>query len=351
MPTNCPTLPDKVVRSTWWQYHGYDNVCTSFNLFDWLHLEFRFRLKIVDIPGGKCDSSVNWICSDDFLHATLTISHQTNIKHHPPHPNSNESGSRVHLNATFLSIGPNLDCTCIRQPQTFTRLWSASVKILKITTNQLVNIWQINMPSPAKQTSLSHRLSLDTAVPSDQPTWPDRPSVSPITPTSSQGQDHQPQVATDDDNSSQILSLDENPDAIALRNAISILQIQRQQSIKDIQTLDRLKNAALQDPQGFLANLKDNKLSQPARPGLDIDAQDSSTSKFPPIPTPQNIVRSPPINWDKYHVVGPSLDKLHAQQQRFPGITDAQIQRSGHPPKHVIAAPYRPGIDRLDEKK
>ena len=207
------------------------------------------------------------------------------------------------------------------------------------------------MPSPAKQTSPSHGLSLDTAIPSDQPTWPDRPSVSPITPTSSQAQDHHPQHATDDDdNLSQTLSLDENPDAIALRNAISILQIQRQQSIKDIQTLDRLKNAALQDPQGFLADLKDNKLSQPSRPGLEIDIQDSSTSKFPSIPPPQNIVRSPPINWDKYHVVGASLDKLHAQQQRFPGITDAQIQRSGHPPKHVIAAPYRPGIDRLDEK-
>ena len=159
------------------------------------------------------------------------------------------------------------------------------------------------------------------------------------------------------DQAGQLLSLDENADAIALRNAISILQIQRQQSIKDIQSLERLRQAALDDPQGFLSDLKDNKLTRPARTGVDVDDEDSGDgdadpdrSKFGTIPASQNVVRCPPVNWDKYHVVGESLDRLHEQQRNFPGVTDEQIRRSGHPPKHMIAAPYRPGIDRLEEK-
>lgn len=162
------------------------------------------------------------------------------------------------------------------------------------------------------------------------------------------------------------LNLTENPDAIALSAAISILQIQRQQTITDIQTLNQLKTAALHDPQGFLTDLKDKKLARSSQPGLDLDvdvavadpdqseSQDPTSpprkSAFPPIPLAQSIIRTPPINWEKYHIVGPSLDRLHTQQQRYPGITDAQIQQSGHPPKHEIAAPYRPGIDRLEEK-
>jgi hypothetical protein len=229
---------------------------------------------------------------------------------------------------------------------------------------------ELTMPPPVTPTSSSHGLSLNTSTVSDHSKWPDRPSVSPITPTSTpadlQVEDHrqnQPSASaevTEDNLAPQPLRLDENSDAIALRNAISILQIQRQQSIKDIQSLERLKQAALHDPQGFLADLKNNKLAQPSRPGVDVDDEDSADedggselanrSKFGTIPKAQNVVRCPPVNWDKYHIVGESLDRLHEQQRRYPGVTEEQIQCSGHPPKHEIAAPYRPGIDRLDEK-
>lgn len=158
----------------------------------------------------------------------------------------------------------------------------------------------------------------------------------------------------------QPLSLDENPDAIALRNAISILQIQRQQSIRDIQALDHLRQAALEDPQGFVSDLRDSKFARTPRTGVDVDYEDrededaqpdlNGRSKFGTIPAVQKVVRCPPINWDKYHVVGESLDRLHERQRNFPGVTEEQIQRSGHPLKHTIAAPYRPGIDKLEEK-
>ncbi|CAK7272977.1 hypothetical protein SEPCBS119000_005408 [Sporothrix epigloea] len=38
------------------------------------------------------------------------------------------------------------------------------------------------------------------------------------------------------------------------------------------------------------------------------------------LPQPQNIVRMPPINWNKYAVVGEGLEKLHADQIRRPPV-------------------------------
>ncbi|KAK2069502.1 hypothetical protein P8C59_004081 [Phyllachora maydis] len=49
--------------------------------------------------------------------------------------------------------------------------------------------------------------------------------------------------------------LDENPDAIALRSAISILQLQRARAAADLQVLARAKRAALADPAAFAADL------------------------------------------------------------------------------------------------
>jgi hypothetical protein len=227
------------------------------------------------------------------------------------------------------------------------------------------------MPSAVTHSHPSHGLSLDTSMTSDGSTSPVQPTWSPLTPTSSQAdfeqvESCQRQAANHRsathglDHPPQSLNLEENPDAIALRNAISILQIQRQQSIKDIQALEHLRHAALEDPQGFVSDLKDNKLARPPKTGVDVDYENSedessdsdpnSRSKFGTIPAAQNVVRCPPVNWDKYHVVGESLDRLHERQRNFPGVTEEQIRRSGHPPKHTIAAPYRPGIDRLEEK-
>jgi len=36
------------------------------------------------------------------------------------------------------------------------------------------------------------------------------------------------------------------------------------------------------------------------------------------LPTPQSVVRCPPINWAQYGVVGDSLEKLHAEQMAAP---------------------------------
>ncbi|RVX76143.1 hypothetical protein B0A52_00500 [Exophiala mesophila] len=195
---------------------------------------------------------------------------------------------------------------------------------------------------------------------------PERPSYSPVTPTLSHSSaaansatgaaSPPPQWVDEADLEALPLSLDDNPDAIALRAALSILQIQRQQALKDMRDLDRMKAAALQDPDQFVLDLEQGKLNRPSNPGLGSDSlqssgqsQAESTSKFGRFPTPQNIARTPPIEWKKYHIVGEPLDRLHQVQQHYPGFGQEPQSGSAKPQPHAIAAPYRPFSDRLDD--
>lgn len=197
---------------------------------------------------------------------------------------------------------------------------------------------------------------------------PERPSYSPVTPTlpeavlstqqsNSQGASRPAEFI--DLPEALPVSLDENPDAIALRAALSILQMQRQQSMRDMRDLEKMKKAAIKDPDGFVEHLKANKLSAAAREGVDVDYEDdedddedekvpeaqSSESKFPRFPTPQNVVRAPPVEWSKYGIVGEPLDQMHEFQRRHPGATSLNSQ------PHQIAGPYKPFTDRLNDTK
>lgn len=158
------------------------------------------------------------------------------------------------------------------------------------------------------------------------------------------------------------ISESENPDAIALRSAISILQLQKQQSVRDIKTLERIKAAAAADPEGFLHDLTTGRLKTKDRgavlqfthddtvatdktdneePGKQATDKDTSAFPFGPIPPPQNVVRMPPINWAKYQVVGEPLDRIHQEQLRRPS--------TGEPaPEYNLASPYRPLVDHLE---
>ncbi|KAL1636133.1 hypothetical protein BK809_0007681 [Diplodia seriata] len=161
----------------------------------------------------------------------------------------------------------------------------------------------------------------------------------------------------------------ENTDAIALRSAIALLQIQRDRSRRDIQALEKIKNAAVAQPEAFVEELKSGRLKPkhakndllgPTLNGSLDDVVDNSSDsddearsprtsgppppKFGPVPEPQNVFRCPPINWAKYHVVGESLDKLHAEQQKRPSSGAAGQARA---PVHVMAAPYSPFTDHL----
>ncbi|KAI9764648.1 MAG: hypothetical protein M1840_008145 [Geoglossum simile] len=190
------------------------------------------------------------------------------------------------------------------------------------------------------------------------------------------------------------ISESENPDVIALRSAISILQLQRERSKADLRALQTLKERAVAEPEEFAQDLLAGRIESADRSKdllgadledvshhrerggvttpppianadaagdkMDIDGGDgdkkshsTNHSKFSPIPAPQNVIRCPPINWAKYHVVGESLDKLHEEQRRRPTQGEPQRDSSGRgvsrAPVSVVAAPYRPFVDRVAE--
>jgi len=229
------------------------------------------------------------------------------------------------------------------------------------------------MPSPSHQQDAA--LQPPPIVTADIPprsSTPPRPSYSPVTPTISQaalfpaGTSARQPVEWMDDPEPVPLNLDENPDAIALHSALGILQVQRQNNLRAIRHLRDMKAVALQHPQAFVDDLKAGKLSD-ADTADDIDADESDDdaaggasgdaqanrgdggSRFGKFPPPQTIVRCPPINWAKYHIVGEPLDRLHQEQRRRPGAADSD---PGTPQRdHVIAAPYSPFVDKLGPRQ
>ncbi|MCJ1434660.1 hypothetical protein MMC27_004029 [Xylographa pallens] len=158
----------------------------------------------------------------------------------------------------------------------------------------------------------------------------------------------------------------DNPDAIALRSAISVLQIQRQRTLRDLQTLERQKTIAVADPERFVHELSSGSVKSASSRGIlggensDSDSLENQTdlsrdhlsiqegTSFGIIPAPQNIVRCPPVNWAKYHIVGEALDNLHEEQRSRPSSgepqRDFEIFRES---EHVVAAPYRPWADKI----
>jgi hypothetical protein len=173
------------------------------------------------------------------------------------------------------------------------------------------------------------------------------------------------------------ISESDNPDAIALRSAISILQLQREKSKQDIKTLEQLKAKAVADPEGFMRALRDQRAQASASASASdiltatlaastsdsedeeadiqrnksqkVSAADALSTQFPRIPQAQVVVRCPPINWAKYHIVGEPLDKIHEEQLRKPPTGDQTQEHVGSRPAHVIAAPYSPFTDRVGD--
>jgi hypothetical protein len=201
----------------------------------------------------------------------------------------------------------------------------------------------------------------------ESPGSPARPSYSPVTPTMSQAglafpqtqQTEQPRNPWMTEPPASSVNLDDNSDAIAMRAAISILQMQRQQSLKDMRTLEKMKLAAVDEPEQFINDLQAGKLTQQPRTGIDVDDDSDSDgndeepqvsdSKFGKFPAPQNVVRAPPIEWSKYHIVGEPLDRLHEIQRKYPGFKEEMLDAVQKPQPHTIASPYKPFADKLDD--
>jgi len=99
----------------------------------------------------------------------------------------------------------------------------------------------------------------------------------------------------------------------------------------------------MQDPEGFTKALVGGEVKMRGdglyNPGLEENGKEDEgeeeegekktkkSAMWPTIPTPQSIVRCPPINWTQYGVVGDSLDKLHKDQVQRP--SEGMPQRIG----------------------
>lgn len=168
-------------------------------------------------------------------------------------------------------------------------------------------------------------------------------------------------------------------DAIALRSAMSILQMQRERCKVDMRILEETKSRAVAEPEFFVQELKAGRVhhASPRRRllGAEAVALGSSSSQrvtreasdfpasirtvavneassvpstsFSPIPTPQDVVRCPRVNWAKYHIMGEPLDRLHAEQMRRPGAGELQ-GKNAQAPEALVAAPYRLWADQIE---
>jgi hypothetical protein len=195
------------------------------------------------------------------------------------------------------------------------------------------------------------------------------------------------------------VKFEENPDVLALKSAASILQIQARNAVKDIQALQRIKERALRDPEAFSRALESGeagtRLDPLYFPGEDTDEDGEGEGngdvemeggdlkangdeggkmggvkgnrkkggegreKWERLPTQQNVVRCPPINWNQYAVVGESLDKIHKDLLERPseGVpqrigADGQLVPGGEGQRREflgVAAPYQPGRDKIEK--
>ncbi|KAG8165310.1 hypothetical protein KVR01_005585 [Diaporthe batatas] len=220
----------------------------------------------------------------------------------------------------------------------------------------------------------------------------------------------------------QPVDFSENVDVIALESAILLLQRQKQKAEDDIRQLQRIKNEAVRKPAEFVQDLASGKVGQgpqvvqPAsrdaadhgnsssssddeddESDAEMEGQDGGSGESssglkpspmkapgkgkaaavapqpprqepPPwtnLPTPQDVVRMPAINWSKYAVVGESLERLHREQLTKPTLgTPATLAADGKAyefkggpnpddgKKSVgIAAPYDPLHEKVKKPR
>ncbi|KAG9242314.1 hypothetical protein BJ878DRAFT_426183 [Calycina marina] len=254
---------------------------------------------------------------------------------------------------------------------------------LTVETSSTSSTLQSPAPSfPFPSTSHAHRRSASPGRPPVSPLTPPLPAQN-VAPRQTYTHWQSPQTAIPLPAPAPI-NLDENPDAMALRSAIAILQMQARRAEDDMNTLGRIKKKALENPQEFARALKNGEITSagdglfdplPLEENEDEDDEDEEINggessgkqkeapkkeKWEKIPKSQKIVKMPPINWEKYAVMGESLDKLHEDQKMKPNEgkpqilgPDGKLRYGGDAPRRMyegVAAPYTPK-NKVNKKK
>lgn len=124
----------------------------------------------------------------------------------------------------------------------------------------------------------------------------------------------------------------------------------------------RMRGDGLLDPSGDAdsdEDMEDADQTMKTESGTQAVARVKDEEKWEPLPTSQNVVRMPPINWEQYGVVGDSLEKLHKDQVARP--VEGMPQRMGPDGQfHTgpegqrreyagVASPYNPLKDRIEK--
>lgn len=121
--------------------------------------------------------------------------------------------------------------------------------------------------------------------------------------------------------------------------------LQRERARKDIQTLEELRLKAMDQPVDFIDYIQELARGSPSNDSgttsgsSDEEGASTKTKKkkkhyaafagHRDLPKPQEIFRCPPIEWEKYRVLGAPLDKLVEEQQRRPQVVPQQMQTGG----------------------
>ncbi|KAL2113639.1 hypothetical protein VUR80DRAFT_3093 [Thermomyces stellatus] len=225
------------------------------------------------------------------------------------------------------------------------------------------------IPGLSVNTSTESATPASQATTSPRTTSPPPPPISPITPTlgpsdKPPAESLPPRQTFAHAQPSQVgipppppkpIMLDENPDALALRSAIAVLEMQKRRAEKDLVTLHKAKEAAMEDVEGFVKDLGERKVQS------GVGGGGQGEKAWSQLPARQDVVRCPPINWSKYAVVGESLDKLHAEQRASPNLGAPatlgpggtyEFKGEGERRELVgVAAPYTPGRDTIVDRK
>ncbi|KUJ11180.1 uncharacterized protein LY89DRAFT_239181 [Mollisia scopiformis] len=215
------------------------------------------------------------------------------------------------------------------------------------------------------------------------------PPYSPITPTLSTARPifthtSQPPPAPIPQPPPETIDFSTNPDVLALKATMSILQQQKKTAEQDMKLLADTKERALRDPERFATALTEGRIHTRGdtlfNPSNEADSDEemedaddlgqiesgrqavaraTNEEKWKPLPTPQNVVRMPAVNWEQYGVVGDSLEKIHKDQIARPneGIPqkmgpDGKFQAGSEGQRRDylgIAAPYNPLKDKIEK--
>jgi hypothetical protein len=154
----------------------------------------------------------------------------------------------------------------------------------------------------------------------------------------------------------QPIDFEDNVDVIALKSAISTLQMQSRRAEEDIRTLRDVKQEALKRPEEFARHIAHVTSSH----GGGSAGTGQGDAEWPRLPDRIPIARCPPINWSQYAVNGQALDNLHNEQTARPkqgapasfskGAYDFNTG-SGIQEEYLgPTAPYDPHRDKVREK-